>query len=129
MEVFKVIGIALIGTAAAVLIRPMRPELGMMIALGCGVMIFLMALQMIEQIQLLLNGMIEKSGIDTEHTKILFKSLGICLVCQIASDTCKDSGEGAVAAKIELFGKLSVLMVSFPLFSEVLSLATGLLKQ
>ena len=129
MEVFKVIGIALIGTAAAVLVRPLRPELGMMIALGCGVVIFVMALGIIEQIHTMLNTMLKTYGIDGEHTEILFKSLGICLISQIASDTSKDSGERAIAAKIELFGKLSVLIISLPLFSEILSLAVNLLRQ
>ena len=128
-DVFKVIGIALIGTAAAVLVRPLRPELGMMIALWCGVVIFLMALGIIEQIQSMLNTMLIANGIDETHIEILFKSLGICLISQIASDTCKDSGERAIAAKIELFGKLSVLAISLPLFSEILSLAINLLRQ
>ena len=107
MEVFKVIGIALIGTAAAVLVRPLRPELG---------------------IQQMLNLMMENNGIDREHIRLLLKSLGICLVGQIASDSCKDSGEGAIATKIELFCKLSVLLISFPLFAEIMEIAIDLLR-
>ena len=128
MEVFKVIGIALIGTAAAVLVRPLRPELGMMIALGTGILIFASALGLFEQIQQMLNLMMENNGIDREHIRLLLKSLGICLVGQIASDSCKDSGEGAIAAKIELFCKLSVLLISFPLFAEIMEIAIDLLR-
>lgn len=128
MEIYQVIGIALLGTAAAVLIRPLRPELGMMVALCCGVVVLFAALSMIEQIQLMLDAMLQKSGIDKEHTQILFKCLGICLVSQIASENCKDSGENAIATKVELVGKLSVLMISFPLFSEIFTLAIKLLE-
>ena len=41
------------------------------------------------------------------YLTILFKSLGICYIVQLASDYCKDCGENALASQVTLAGKLA----------------------
>jgi len=127
MEVFQVIGIALIGAVSAVLLRSSRPELGMLVSLGSGILILSIGFDAIAEVFCTVERLLQRGGIEGEHAEILFKSLGICLVTQIAADTCKDSGEGSIGSKVEFFGKLAVLTVSLPLFSQLLSIVTSLL--
>ena len=46
---------------------------------------------------------------------------------QIACDGCRDLGETAIASKVETAGKISVLLVSLPLFEQVLSIVNSLI--
>lgn len=59
--------------------------------------------------------------------QILFKALGLCFITQIAATPAADLGETAIASKVETAGKLSVLLVSLPLFEKILGIAGGLI--
>ena len=63
----------------------------------------------------------------TEYGLILLKSLGICLVTQFASDACKDAGESSMAGKVELAGKIAVIVAAMPMFEKVIQVSTGLM--
>ena len=67
------------------------------------------------------------SGIDDMYLTILFKSLGICYIVQLASDYCKDCGENALASQVTLAGKLAMLSVSLPLFKAFVEIVKALL--
>ena len=58
---------------------------------------------------------------------VIIKSLGICYITQLAADTCKDAGEGAMAGRIELSGRVAVLILALPMFTALLQIAVGLI--
>ena len=60
-------------------------------------------------------------------TDILLKSLGICLVCEFASDVCKDMGQQGLSGAIELFGRVTVIILSLPIFESIISAVFGLI--
>ena len=76
-----------------------------------------------EEIRLLL----EESGLNGEYASILFRALGICFLAQFAADACRDAGESALASRVELGGKTAVVILSLPLFREIMTVALGLL--
>lgn len=127
MDVFAIIGIGMIAAVLAVVLRQYRPEFAILISLAAGIIILLRVaddiVPIIEQVQVI----IAKTALPGEYVQILFKALGICFLTQIACDTCKDAGESAIAAKIEIAGKVAVLVVSLPLFSQVLNVVYSLI--
>lgn len=67
------------------------------------------------------------TGGSSEYLDILFKSLGICFLTQLASDICKDSGEGTLAVQAETAGKTALLIIALPLFEKAAELAQSLI--
>lgn len=55
-----------------------------------------------------------------EYLGILLKVIGITYLCEFAAGICKDSGYQAVAAQIEVVGKLSVLLSGMPIILAVI---------
>lgn len=53
----------------------------------------------------------------------LLKALGVGLITQTTAEVCRDSGETAVAGKVELLGKAEIMLLSLPLLRELLSVA------
>ena len=53
----------------------------------------------------------------------LLKELGIGVVCQFTAELCKDAGEKTLAARVEFFAKVQIVLLSFPLLQELLALA------
>jgi stage III sporulation protein AD len=58
---------------------------------------------------------------------ILFKTLGLCFLAQFAADSCRDAGENALASKVELAGKLAIVILALPLFEKITSTALALI--
>jgi stage III sporulation protein AD len=53
--------------------------------------------------------------------------LAVCYLTQLATDACKDAGETAIAGKLELAGKIAIVILSLPLFNSLVNLITGLI--
>lgn len=57
----------------------------------------------------------------------LLKCAGISLVTEIAGVICQDSGSASLGKTLQLLGNISVLYVSTPLFTQILSLIREIL--
>ena len=58
---------------------------------------------------------------------LLLKITGISILVQYAVTLCKDSGESAIASKIDLGGKVLIISLSIPVISTSLSMLLELL--
>lgn len=127
VDILAIIGIGLVAAVFAVILRQHHPEYAVLVSLAAGVFIFFRVAQdivpIVEQIQSLMH----TAALPGEYAAVLFKALGVCFITQIACDTCKDAGESAIAAKIEMAGKVAVLAVSLPLFGQVLQIVQSLI--
>lgn len=66
--------------------------------------------------------------ISGELIQVVMKCLGVCILTELAGQTCRDAGENAIAAKVELAGKVTLVLVSLPLFQRLLEVAERLLS-
>ncbi len=56
----------------------------------------------------------------SQYGNILLKTFGISLIVELLSDTCREAGENSVASKIELLGKVEIIVLSLPLVKNIL---------
>ena len=45
---------------------------------------------------------------------MILKMIGITYVAEFSTDICRESGYQAIAGQIEIFAKLSILLISMP---------------
>ena len=127
MNIIGIVGTALIAAIFAVTLKRYNQEYAVIISIIAGVVILVEILRNISpavrEITTLLSGV----GLTQENGLILFKTLGICFLAQFAADSCRDAGESALASKVELAGKISILVLSLPLFEDIAQTALGLI--
>lgn len=58
--------------------------------------------------------------INSQYLTTLLKILGISYVGQFSASLCKDAGYSSIAGQIELFCKLSIMVVSMPILLVLL---------
>lgn len=121
MDIFSIIIFGIVSSLLCIVLKQYKAEYAAVLALGCAVILMLMLFSYVSPILDLFNRFNEFTGLDSEYAKILLKSLGICLISQIGSDICFDIGQTSIGSKIELAGKVAVLVVCVPLFSSVLN--------
>lgn len=129
MLIFKVVSIAVIAVFLSVIVRQYKAEYSIFIAVGAGLVIWAMLSdtlsRAIDSMKVMLNG----TGVDSDYISIVFKTLGICILTQIASDLCRDCGESALATKTELAGKIAILAVAMPMITAIAQVSVELINR
>ena len=127
IDLFRVAVFCLVAALLAIVLRQYRPEYAVFISLACSVLTVLYLLEGITQVMEELGGLLENTAIPQDLIRVVVKCLGVCILTELAGQTCRDAGEQAIGAKVELAGKVTLVLVSLPLFERLLQLAERLL--
>ena len=126
-EVIKIIGIGLISLIITIIIKQYKPEFAIYISIVAGVLILFLIMDKLEGIINLLKTISSKSGINNQFLELLLKITGIAFLTEFAINLCKDSGENAIASKIEIGSKVIIVSMSIPIISSLLEVILKLL--
>lgn len=110
----------LTGTFLTLVLKKENPQFALLTALATGVLLFLRICGPLGELLDMLREMAEQAGVGEGYFGVVLKVIGIAYLSQFASQLCADAGEGAVAAKIELAGKVLIMAISIPVLTEVL---------
>ncbi|MFR2571215.1 MAG: stage III sporulation protein AD [Clostridia bacterium] len=127
MEIIKIIGIGLISLIMIILIKQYKPEFAIYISLLAGVIILIMLVDKLAGIVNLIQSISQKANINSQFLSILIKITGIAFLSEFAVSICKDSGEGAIANKVELGSKIIIISMSIPIISSLLEIILKIL--
>lgn len=127
MEIVKIIGISLIALVIIILIKQYKPEFAIYISLLTGVLILLLVMDELQGIISLLQSLANKASINSNFLTILIKITGIAFLTEFAVSICKDSGESAIASKIEIGSKIIIIAMSIPIISSLLEIILKIL--
>lgn len=127
MEVIKIIGIALVALIIIILLKQYKPEFAIYISLLTGVLILLLVMDQLTGIINLLQSIASKASINSTFLALLVKITGIAFLSEFAVSICKDSGESAIASKIEIGTKIIIISMSIPIISSLLEIILKLL--
>ena len=58
--------------------------------------------------------------IQNSYILTLIKMLGITYLAEFSAGLCKDAGYSSIATQIEMFGKLTILVLSLPILLALL---------
>ena len=88
-------------------------------------MIFATLLGKISLIKDVLNEINSVAGPGNDYWKTLWKILGITYAAEFSSAICKDAGYQTIALQIEVFAKITILVLSLPVLSALLQTIRG----
>lgn len=122
MDIIQVIGLAIIATVIIAVIKAQRPEIAIQISIAAGIIVFTMILGKISAVIELLNSYARKINIDTIYISTLLKIVGIAYIAEFGAEVCKDAGESAIASKVELAGKVMIIVLAVPILTSLMDL-------
>lgn len=114
MDILKIAVLAISGVLMALMLKQAKPEYSMFISMAVCICIFIYLLSRLQTVLGYLNQLEVFANMDGVWLDTVLKMLGITYITQFASDLCKDAGYSAIANQIELFAKISILFLSFP---------------
>ena len=124
----KIAGICVLGSAMCILLRQSgKNEMALMTSLAITVYVLSAAFTETEKIAETLASLAEKTNIDEGIYKTVIKITGIAYITQSAAELCKDTGEGALAGKVELFGKILICSLALPAVSALIEVISDMI--
>lgn len=122
MDIVKIIGVGLTSLIIIIVIKQYKPEFSIYVSLIAGALILYLVMDKLSGIVGILTNLSNKAGTGNDFLKTLLKITGIAILTEYAVSICKDSGETAIASKIDLGGKIIIIGVSIPIITALLEL-------
>ena len=127
MEIIQIIGVGATGVLIAEIFKEYRPEFKIYVSLIVGIIIFFIVADKLYEFINLIRNLSARLNVDNKFIEILLKITGISILVEFAVSICKDSGESAIASKIDLGGKIIILSISIPIVTALLETLVNLL--
>lgn len=129
MRIFTIVGLAVLGVTLAVTVRSFRPELSLLIGVSTGIVVLLSIVGELTGVIDTLRTVAQQYGVDDGYLGVLLKIIGVAYLAQFGVQICRDAGESAAAAKVELAGRILILSAALPAAVAMLSAAAELLRR
>lgn len=94
-----------------------------------GVLIFIFLIGQIQQVISMLQRLAIDAQLNMIYVKTILKIVGIAYIAEFGVQITKDAGQGALASKIELAGKILILVMAIPIITVIIKTVIGLIPQ
>ena len=122
MEIMQIVALGFVATIIIIVLKAQKPEIAVQISILAGIIIFLLVVSKLTAVIELINSYAERVNIDMAYISTLLKIIGIAYIAEFGAEVCKDAGESAIASKIELAGKVIIVVIAVPIITSLLDL-------
>lgn len=116
----KIAVLGVLGVLTALQFKSTKTEYGLYIGVTVCLLIFWFCLEQLTDLILKVEALSKYLKGSESYIFYLVKAVGITYLCNFSSMICKDAGFAAVAGQIEVFGKVSVLLMGLPILATVI---------
>jgi len=97
----------------------------LVVFVGCAIFIFLVeqvfdVIRMLERIAI-------NANVNLIYVETILKIVGIAYIAEFGAQITKDAGQGAIASKIELAGKILILAMAIPILTVIIETIINLI--
>lgn len=127
MLILKIVGLAIVTTIFIIVIRERQPEYAFLLSLLTGTIILILIIDQVGVVVELLQQFVTKVGIDFLYFNTIIKIIGIAYIGEFGSEITRDSGETALASKIEMAAKIMIMILSLPVMISLIETIVNLI--
>ncbi|MBP1906619.1 stage III sporulation protein AD [Paenibacillus turicensis] len=127
MEMIQIVGLGLIATILILVIKEQKPLFAFLLAMCTGIIIFLYLVEKIGGIISVLQELAESTGVNMVYLKTILKIIGIAYIAEFGAQIVRDAGQESIASKIELAGKVLIMVSAVPIISIIIETIMKLL--
>ncbi|MED3551078.1 MULTISPECIES: stage III sporulation protein AD [Cytobacillus] len=120
MEILQIVGVALVATFLALIVKEQKPNFAFLLIVFVGCTIFLFLVDQIYAIIHMIEQIAVNAKINMMYIETILKVIGIAYIAEFAAQITKDAGQGAIASKIELAGKILILAMAIPILTVMI---------
>jgi len=127
MEIIQIVGLGLVVTVLSLIIKEQKPMFAFLLAAFTGMIIFLFLIGKISTVIRVLEDLAQQSGINMVFLKTILKIIGIAYIAEFGAQIVRDAGQESIASKIELSGKILIMVMAIPIITVIIETVVKLL--
>lgn len=128
MEIVQIVGIGIISTILVILLKQSnRLEFALLVSAITGLIIFALVIDKIKYIVDTLGNLARNTNMEFTYFSTILKIIGIAYIVEFGAQISRDAGENAIASKIELGGKVIMMVLAMPIILALLDLILKIL--
>ena len=122
MEMVRVLGIGVVGTILAVTLSRHNGGYGLLTGIATGCLLLMLLLGEAGELETAIREL-SGDGLSSEYLERVVRILGLACLTEAGSRIARDGGQGNIALKVELCGRVLILCAALPAVREILSSA------
>ncbi len=127
-ELFKIMGVAFVTAITSILLKSTKPELSFAVTVTGVIVILLYVIDAMQSTLAIFASIAQMTGVENGLIKILVKIVGVGYLTEFGAGILNDFGSSAVADKVVLGGKITVVLLSLPVLEGLLTMVRGFLQ-
>jgi stage III sporulation protein AD len=127
MGIAQIVGVGIVAAALAVTVRTERADIGMLLGVCGSLLLFFMVLPQLTAAIQIFRDLADGIPVDSGYISIILKIVGVAYIAEFGAQVCADAGENAIASKIELSGKILVMLLSAPIVLGIMQMIGSVL--
>jgi stage III sporulation protein AD len=127
LEIVQIVGLGLIATILVLIIKEQKPMFAFLLTAFTGITIFLFLIGKITSVIQVLEDLALKANINMIFLKTILKIIGIAYIAEFGAQIVRDAGQESIASKIELSGKILIMVMAIPIVSVIIETVVKLL--
>ncbi|QGQ47179.1 stage III sporulation protein AD [Metabacillus sediminilitoris] len=123
----QIVGLGLIATFLALIVKEQKPTFAFMLVVFVGCVIFLFLVDQVYEIIRMVERIAINASVNLIYVETILKIIGIAYIAEFGAQITKDAGQGAIASKIELGGKILILTMAIPILTVIIETVLGMI--
>ncbi|GAA0416735.1 MAG: stage III sporulation protein AD [Bacillota bacterium] len=120
MDILQIVTLGIVASILYIILKDINRTFAFFVIVITGVIIFLSIIQQIGSIFQLIQTLGTKAQVDGMYLETILKIIGIAYIAELGASITKDAGLESVASKIELAGKIFILLLAVPIITAVI---------
>ncbi|MBH0157610.1 stage III sporulation protein AD [Fictibacillus sp. 5RED26] len=125
----QIVGFGLVAAFLALVLKEQKANFAFLVTLMVGAGIFLFLIDKIGQILTMLQRLAINANVNMVYVETLLKIIGIAYIAEFGAQITRDAGQGAIASKIELGGKILILVMAIPILTVIIETVLTLIPK
>lgn len=127
MDAAEICAAGIAVTLLLALLRQWNPAFDLPMKLAAAILFISVLLGLAAPLFSYVRSLLEMTAVKP-YAELLFRALGVALLCEIAGGICRECKETTVGTFVEMAGRLEILILCLPLMEEILESVKGLLS-
>ncbi|MBO1583070.1 MULTISPECIES: stage III sporulation protein AD [Bacillus] len=123
----QIVGLGLVATFLAAVLNQHKSSITSLFIVFIASVMFLLLIDQIHSILRMIERVASEAKVSNVYVETLLKIIGIAYIAEFGAQITKDAGQGAIASKIELAGKILILVMAIPILTVVIETILGFL--
>jgi stage III sporulation protein AD len=116
----QIVSLGLVVTVLALILKEQKPVFAFLLVTITGIGIFLFLLGKISSVIRILEQLADHSQVNHVFFTTILKIIGVAYIAEFGAQVVRDAGQDSIASKIELTGKIIIMVMAIPIITVII---------